>query len=541
MNTNTTSKVSWMPAIAAMLSMVLVSMDLFMTPIATSALVEEFNTNAGMVQGAIALFSLIFAAFCILGGKLGDIYGKKRVFTIGLAIYAVASAITALAPNMLVMLGGFSVIRAVAVALTIPASVALIIATYENEAQRGTAFAIYGVGAMVAGIIAPLLMGFMADKASWRIPFGMDVGIAIVALLLARSMRETPTVKASIDGLGIFLTFIAIGSVVLAGMLGGTYGWWEVRRPFEIAGMTFNPLNLSPAAVSAFIGAVFIALLLNHVNRKEETGGVPLFSMKLFDNRTFAVTFVMAVVFFLLNGALPFVVPVFLQEAVGFDGAKTGTVMMLFMLGSMLSSLASGKLVAHLQPRLLMQLAMLVIVAGFVLLFITTSPDMSVMAGAAPMFVVGLGFGVVVTQTPNVQLSTLPAELQGEGSGLSETAKEVGVGLGTAVVASIMFGLALGGMVDKVALQAGENITAQERAELIIQIEDETVPKEVEELVAAKAPNLEELTRTAYVEAFQLTLGVLVGIVLLALLAASFIPKIEAEAIQTPKRRGTPA
>jgi hypothetical protein len=144
-----------------------------------------------------------------------------------------------------------------------------------------------------------------------------------------------------------------------------------------------------------------------------------------------------------------------------------------------------------------------------------------------PMIVVGLAFGVMTTQVSNVLVSPLPPELQGSGSGFAEMAKALGVGLGTAVIGSILFTAALGGMVDKVAVEAGEQITPQERAELILQIEDEEVPEEVERIVAERVPRLEELTRTAYVEAFQVTLGVLIAMVLLAFFIASFIPRVE--------------
>ena len=530
------TQASWLPAIAAALIIVLVAMDLFMTPIATSALTEEFDTSSAMVQSAIALFSLILAGLCILGGKLGDLYGKKRVFQVGLILYGIAALITALAPNMIILIAGFSVVRAVAVALAVPASVALIIANYDDQAQRGKAFALYGVGIMVSGLLAPVLMGFMADKLSWRVPFGLEVLIVLVALVLARFMRETATVKAKVDVLGTVLAFLAVGTIVLGGMLGGVYGWVTARRPFLIGDMPFNPLNLSPTAVLLAASVFFTAWMLNHGYRKEERGGTPLFSLTLFDNRTFAVATVMAGVFFLLNGALPFVVPVFLQEAVEFDGAQTGTVMMVFMLGAMIASLASGQLVHRMQPRLLMQMAMTVVAVGLLWLFIVTAPTMTVVDGALPMFVVGLGFGVVVTQVPNVQLSTLPAALQGEGSGLAETVKAVGVGLGTAVIGSVMFGLSLVGMVDMVVEQVGEKITVKERAELIIQVEDETIPEDVEELVATKAPNLMELTRAAYVKAFQTTLGLLIGVVLLSILIASFIPRVEVEEVDSHKR-----
>ena len=383
---------------------------------------------------------------------------------------------------------------------------------------------------MVSGLLAPVLMGFMADKLSWRVPFGLEVLIVLVAVVLSRQITETPKVKTQVDGIGTVLAFLSFGAIVLGGMLGGPYGWWNMRRPFEVAGVSINPLDLSPAALLFAIGGVGIVLLTGHVNRREERGQAALFSMRLFDNRTYAVTTLMVVVFFLLNGALPFAVPVFLQEAVAFDGSQTGIVMAVFMIGALMASLGSGKLLAILQPRVLMQMALLVVVAGFFWLSTVVSPQLTVMTVALPMFVVGLGFGAVFAQVPNIQLSGLPAELQGEGSGLAETCKGIGVGLGTSLIGSVMFGLALGGMVDTVATQTRVELSADERGALIVQIEDDTVPLEVEQFVSDKVPNLEEIMRAAYVEAFQTTLGVLTGIVLAALLVASFIPRLKPQA-----------
>jgi MFS family permease len=514
----------WTPAIAATLAMVLISMDLFMTPVATTALGRSFGTDAGFVQMAISLYSLIFAALTILGGKLGDIYGKKKVFVLGLILYGVAAAITTFAPTSLIMLIGFAFVRAPACALMIPASVALIVANYQDERRRGTAFSMYGIGAMIAGLLAPTLMGFMADTLSWRVPYALEIPIVLAAILLTRGVRETATVKTAVDGLGTVLTFLAIGAIVLGGMLGGRYGWWDARRPFEFLGGVFNPLTLSPTALLLMMSAVLLVLLTAHMWRQGERGRPALFSMRLFDNRVFLVAFLMCVVFFLLNGALPFIVPVFLQEAVKFDGSRTGMVMTIFMVGSMVGSMASGPLIARMQPRVLLQLALAVIAAGFVALFGASSPAMGLAAAAVPMFIVGLGFGVVVAQLPNVQLSTLPDELQGEGSGLAETSKEVGVGLGTAVIGSILFGLAFSNMVDGAALQAKVELSTQERAQLILQVEDQRLPADVEKFIQENVPNIQDVMQQAYVDGFRTTLGILIGIVALAFVIASLIP-----------------
>lgn len=117
-------------------------------------------------------------------------------------------------------------------------------------------------------------------------------------------------------------------------------------------------------------------------------------------------------------------------------------------------------------------------------------------------------------------------QMNGAFGGLAEACKGVGVGLGTSQIGSVMFGLALGAMVDTVALQTQVELSPKERSALILQIEDDTVPHEVAQFVSEKVPNLKEIMQEAYVSAFQTTLGVLTGIVLLALVVASFIPSV---------------
>ena len=524
------TKTSWILALAATVGLVLVTMDIFMMPVAKTALVNAFGVDAGAVQAAIAIFAIVFGGGCILGGKLGDMYGKKKIYIIGLALYGLAALVTTIAPNFSAVILGFSVIRGLGASLAIPASVALIIAYYTDDAQRGKAFSIYGVGASLAGLTAPLLMGYMADNVSWRAPFGLEVVIATIGIFLTLKTRETQTLKAKLDWLGIFLTFVAIAAVILAGMLGSRYGWWDARRSFELAGVALNPLDLAPSALLYAVSILLGVLLLNHILRSEEKGKPALFSLKMFENGAFSVSSVMALLFYMLVGALPFIVPIFLQDAVNFSASMAGMVMTTFMIGSIASGMSSGFLINKMQARTLMQVAMLFCVAGMSWLVVATSPTMTVVTVLLPMIVIGLGFGTVTTQIGNIQISTLSPELQGGASGFAEMMKGVGVGLGAAVIGSIMFSMAIGGMVDKVALQVNEELSPKERTELILQVEDSAVPDAVDKLVQEKVPNFEELNRAAYVDAFQATLGVLIALILGALFVVSFLPRMEAQA-----------
>ena len=522
-------KASWLTAAAATMFIFAIAMDPVMMPIATTAVVEELNTDTGMVQAAIALVSLVAAPLYITGGKLGDIHGKKRIFLIGVILWGIGPLTAALAPSMLILIGGWSVIKALGMVLAIPASVGLLIANYPDKTQRGQAFAYYGVGAVAAALVGPLLMGFSAEALSWRVPFGILVVLIVIVFLLAvRGIEESEKMsEARIDWVGTLMTFLAVAAVILGAMVGGRFGWWLARRPFTLGEVQINPLGLSPAPWLIAIGVVLTAILLARLSRMQERGEQPLFSMELFDNRTFFAAWGAALFAYVLSGALPFIVPVFTQQALGFDSMQSALVMVAFSTGSIILGFISGKLLQRMQARTLMQVFLMLMIIGLIWLVYVAEANMTLGSFLLPMFVTGAGFGAISAQIPNIQLSNLRPRLQGEGSGFSETGKEMGIGLGIAVIGSIMFSMAIGGLVDSVAREVNIPLTPEQRAETILLIEDEAFPEEAVDAISQQLPNIEEIGNEAFVEGFQIALGVLVAVLLVALLVASFIPKVE--------------
>jgi len=533
MANTTVQKAGWGAAIAATLYIFSLAIDIVMMPLATSAVVKELNTDTGMVQAAIALVSLFAAPLYIAGGKLGDIHGKKKMFMVGLVLWGIGPLAAALAPGMGILIAGWSVVKALGMVLAVPAATGLLIASYPDNAQRGQAFAMFGVGAVASALIGPLLMGYAAEALSYRVPYILLVVLAAATFFMAaRSFSETEKIKdATVDWGGTVLTFFAIASVILGSMLGGRYGWWLARRPFTLGGTQVNPLGLSPAPWLIGLGIVLFSVLLSRLNRMEERGGQPLFSLKLFDNRTFFTSWTAGLLGFILAGALPFIIPVFTQQALGFDSLPSGIVMVIFSIGSIILGFASGKLLEVMQPRTLMQVFLIVVAVGLGWLAFAVDVNMTIGSFVLPMFAIGAGWGVISSQLPNIQLSTLSPKLQGEGSGFAETGKEFGIGLGTAVIGSIMFSIAVSGFVDKVARTADIAMTTQERADVILMIEDQSLPAEAIDAVSKIVPDLDALGKQAFVEGFQVALGMLAAIILLSLLISSFLPRVEPEKV----------
>lgn len=528
-----TPRVGWTVVIAVSISVFVIATDQVMLPVGAPAIAGELGTTVGGIQAAIAFVSLVAAPLYIAGGRLGDKLGKKRVLLVGLVFYAIGALGAALAPTFGFFLASWSVVRAVGMVLVIPTGVGLLIATYD-PAERGRAFSIYGVGGVAAALIAPLMMGFFAQQLSWRLAFAVVAVLVAVSFALSLRAAETERDRSlRVDWSGTAVLGLAIASFIVAGMLGTRYGWWEARRPFELGGVALNPFGLSPAPWLLLIGTVIVVTALPWFARRAATGGSPLFDPALFRNRTYAPAFPMAALLFLLSGAIPFTVPVFLQSGVGFDATTAGLVIVVFSIGSMLLGLSSGALLQRLTPRPLLQLTIVVLAVGLGWLAFAVEPDVTFWSIAAPMAVVGAAFGVISSQAPNIQMSALEPHQVGEGSGVAEVGKEIGIGLGTAVVGGILLSSSLTAAVGGLLRSAEIDLTAAEREQIVLSVED---LGGVDALAEAPLPDdlraeLQRILPAAYSDGMRLAIGAMFLVVVLALVAASLLPDIESEAV----------
>src|SRR6186713_2724537 len=162
--------------------------------VSISQIVDDLDTTVTGVQSAITMYTLVMAAFMLVGAKLGDILGRDRTFALGLAVYGLGSLITALSPNLTVLLIGWSLIEGVGAALVVPAIVSLIAGTYAGK-ERALAFGIVGGVAGAAVAAGPLIGGWVTTEFSWRYVFAGEVVIVAVILMLRRKLTRAPAVE----------------------------------------------------------------------------------------------------------------------------------------------------------------------------------------------------------------------------------------------------------------------------------------------------------------------------------------------------------
>src|SRR5512144_1665254 len=235
-------------------------LDTSVMNVSITQLVEDFDTEVTAIQATITLYTLVMAAFMITGGKLGDMWGRRRAFTIGLVIYSIA-------PVLAVLVLGWSVIEGLGAALVLPALAALVGGNYTGG-DRAIAYGVIG-GLAGAGIaVGPLLGGWVTTYLSWRLVFAGEVVVVVLILLVLRWIDDVPVAgrPARIDVVGSALSVVGLGLVVLGVLQSTDWGWLRPRNsPITVLGFSLTPF---------VIGAGFVALGLMRawLRRREERG-----------------------------------------------------------------------------------------------------------------------------------------------------------------------------------------------------------------------------------------------------------------------------
>jgi MFS family permease len=237
---------SWFAIVILAAAQFVMVLDSSVMNVSISQIVEDLDTTVGGVQLAITLYTLVMAAFMLVGAKLGDIWGRDRAFAVGLAVYGLGSLTTALSPNLPVLLVGWSLIEGLGAVLVIPAIAALIASNYEGR-QRALAYGIIGGVAAAAIAAGPLIGGWVTSTWTWRLVFAAETVVVIGILLVRRRMKPSPRLEhpPSLDVVGAALSATALALIVLGVLQSSTWGWVQPVGALEINGVPITPLGFS--------------------------------------------------------------------------------------------------------------------------------------------------------------------------------------------------------------------------------------------------------------------------------------------------------
>ncbi|MFF8632966.1 MFS transporter [Streptomyces pilosus] len=413
----------------------LMVLDTSVMNVSISRLVDDFDTEVTAIQAVITLYALVMAAFMIIGGRLGDILGRRRVFLGGLVLYATGSALTAVAPTLWVLVLGWSVIEGLGAALVLPAMAALVAESYRGR-DRAVAYGVVG-GLAGAGIaVGPLLGGWVTTYLTWRLVFAGEVVVVLAILLLRGAITEAPRTGARprLDGVGAVLSAAGLALGVLGVLQSGTWGWVQPRNP------PFTVLRFAPTLFVIGAGVAVLAAFRRWEHHRDRRGDEPLVHLSLLRRPALGSGLMSLVGQNLILLGLFFTIPLYLQVVQGFDAFETGLRLLPVSATMLLTSLGAARLGRLAGPRRIVRLALVTVAAAVVWLLATVDPVIDDAQFAGAMALLGVGMGLFASQLGNVVQSAAGEEERSEVGGLQYTAQNLGSALGTALIGSLLVG-----------------------------------------------------------------------------------------------------
>jgi MFS family permease len=420
--------------------------------VAISQIVEDLHTSIQGVQTAITMYTLVMAAFMLLGAKLGDILGRNRAFAIGLAIYGVGSLTTALSPNLAVLLVGWSGVEGFGAVLVIPAIAALTAANYEGQA-RALAYALLGGIAAIAVAAGPLIGGWVTTQFSWRYVFAGETLVVIVILLLRGQIARAPAAerRPRLDVVGVVLSSSGLGVMVFAILRSSVWGFVKPRTPPTVNGMEITPLSFSPVPFMVLGGLALLGGFAAWEQRCARRGRDQLLDTTLLRNvQLRAGLSTMLGQQLVLMGTF-FVIPVYLQVVLGLDAFETGKRLLPLSVAMLVFALLGPRIAARRSPRIVAQLGLVAVSLGAIVLLATLDVKLNDTGFKVALGLIGAGAGLLASQLGNVIMSSVAPTKTSEGGGLQGTAQNLGSSLGTAIIGAVLLASLATGFSERIA------------------------------------------------------------------------------------------
>jgi EmrB/QacA subfamily drug resistance transporter len=406
------------------------SLDVFIVNVAIPAVQTDLHAGTAAIQWVVAGFGLAVATGLITAGRLGDIFGRRRMFAVGLALFTVTSAACGFAPTAGTLVAA-RVLQGLSAALMGPQVLAILQTAYTGKAQA-RAFSMYGltmgIGAVFGQLIGGLLIKADVLGLGWRACFLINVPVGLAALVLVPSaLRESRAPRRPrLDNTGVALSTAAVVALVLPLIQGRALGWplW-----------TWLCLAAS---------AVLFALFVRHQHALGARGGDPVLNLELFRQRAFRLGSLSQLVFWTGQGSFFLILALYLQAGRGLDALGSGVVFLSIGGGYLVTSTTAHLLAARLGSRTVPAGA-LVMAAGLGLLW--AAAEHSGTSGSLWQLVPGLvldgvGMGMVIAPLTHDALGAVPAHLVGSASGVVATIQQIGGALGIALIGIIFYGAA---------------------------------------------------------------------------------------------------
>jgi MFS family permease len=514
--------------------------------VSISQIVADLDTTIQGVQLAITAYTLVMAALMLAGAKIGDILGRDRTFALGLAVYGLGSLITALSPNLAVLLVGWSLVEGIGAALVLPAIVSLVAGTYSGK-PRALAFGIVGGVAGAAVAAGPLIGGWVTTEFSWRYVFAGETVIVAVILLLRRRLKRFPPAehRPELDMVGVVLSALGLGLAVYGILKSSEWGLIEPRGALTVGGTEITPFGFSVVPFFIIAGLGVLACFTMWEERRERQGRDTLLDRSLLKIETLRAGLTSLMMQQLILLGTFFVMPVYLQVVLGLDAFETGKRLFPMSVTMFAAALLGPRLAAGFAPKRVVQAGLLALALAALFLLGTIDVELNEAGFAVALAVFGVGAGLMLSQLSNVIMSSVDPAKANEAGGLQGTAQNLGASLGTALIGSVLIAALTSGLLAR--LEQNPAVPPPVRAQVaeitkqgipIVPLDDVEQAALEQGLPAEQAKALADDYGDAQLHGLKRAIGAIAAIALLSLWFARGLPKRPTEPRAPPNSAG---
>jgi MFS family permease len=400
------------------MAMFVLVVDTSIMNVSLSAVVKDLHTTVSDLQAAIALEALVSAAFILISSKVGDIFGRKRAYILGLTGYAIGAIAMTLTHNITTVFIFWAIIGGLGASLLLPAMQSLIHGNFTGAAQRKT-YALVGAAAAIAAAVGPLLGGFLTTFITWRAGFFLEAVVIAVILLNIKLVKDVVyDGPREIDYTGALLSIVGMGGVVLGILL-----WQEGAE--------------SVGAVIAF-GLVGLSLLAYWLTKRKREGKIFLLDPDLFKLPHFRLGISQAMLQNIILGGSMIALPIFLQMTLEYNAMKTGITLAPLSLTMFAVAVLTGKRAGIRRPSSIIRMGFILSTLGLASIIPLIPRTHSGWMLAIPLMIAGAGLGLLVSQLNNYTLAPIDEKHVSEAAGVNSASGSFGLSFGLAMAGGIM-------------------------------------------------------------------------------------------------------
>ena len=405
-------------AIMLAMAMFVLVVDTSFMNVSISAVVKDLDTTASGVQSAIALEALVSAAFILIGSKVGDLFGRKRAYILGLLGYAIGALSMVLTQSLTAMIIFWAILGGIGASLLLPAMQSLIHGNFEGTAQARV-YALVGAAAAIAAAVGPLIGGFITTYLSWRVGFLLELIIIVVVLSSIRNVKDVPyTGPRGFDVVGAVLSVAGMGGIV------GSILLWQEGA--ESVGLVFA------------VGALSMAGLAWWLIRRKRERKLTLLDPDLFRSAHFRTGISEQMLQQISLGGAMIALPIFLQMVLDYNAMEAGLALAPLSLTMFGMALLVGKKAGTRRPSVIIRAGFALLAIGMLLLILVVPRADSGWYLSIPLIISGAGLGMLVSQINNFTLAPISEERVSEAAGVNSAGGNFGLSFGLAFAGAIM-------------------------------------------------------------------------------------------------------